>query len=161
MAKVGGWLAGILAVVIGGWAVWFLTRPPAVTTFEGMVYAGSAPVGRAMVAVSLTGKAGANGPIHDITDENGAWRIDFTGLPTNAGATVSASAAGYQQAIPRVLTGPLQSDIHMDFPLNPVAASPGVGGPGPAHSRPPGLGQMPHYVPKPAAKATKFRVPAQ
>lgn len=162
MAKVGGWLAGILAVVIGGWVVWYLTRPPAVTTFEGMVYAGSAPVARAMVAVSLTGSAGANGPIHDITDENGAWRIDFTGLPTNAGATVSVSAAGYQGAIPKSLAGPLQPDIHMDFPLSAVPGSstaPPTLAPKPPQPLHPGLVQMPRYVPKTASRATKFKVP--
>jgi len=159
MAKVGVWLAGILATVIGGWAVWYLTRPPAVTTFEGMVYAGNNPVAKAMVAVQLSGSAGANGPVHDITDQNGAWRIDFTGLPDGSGATLTVAATGYENAAPKSLSSPLQNDIHIDFPLSPVPPPRGIG----PLVRPqlPAVTHIPLYVPKSAAQATKFRVPGK
>jgi hypothetical protein len=154
MGKVGAWLAGILATVIGGYAVWYLTRPPVVTTFEGMVYAGSTPIAKAMVAVDLTGSAGANDPVHDITDDNGSYRIDFTGLPSGAGATVSVVATGYQTAPPKTVRSPLQLDTYIDFPLNPLPPPPGVAPP----IRRPGLPQIPRYVPKAAAQAAKFKV---
>jgi len=121
-----------------------------------MVYAGSAPVPKAMVAVDLSGSAGTNGAVHDITDENGSYRIDFTGLPTGAGATLSVTATGYQEAPPKSLIGPLQTDIHVDFPLNPAPPPPGVPPPPPpAH---PAIAHIPLYVPKGAGQATKFKL---
>jgi hypothetical protein len=163
MGKVGVWLAGILATVIGGYAVWYFTRPPAVTTFEGMVYAGSTPVSKAMVAVALTGSAGANGAVHDVTDENGAYRVDFTGLPKSSGATLTVTATGYQTAVPRSLAAPLQTDIHIDFPLDAVPPPPTPPGPTPPvlHPQQAPVARIPRYVPKSAARAAKFRVPAQ
>ena len=163
MGKVGGWLAGILATVIGGYAVWYFTRPPAVTTFEGMVYTGDNPVAKAMVAVDLTGSAGANGPVHDVTDQNGAYRIDFTGLPNGSSATLTVTATGYENAAPKSLTAPLQTDIHVDVPLEPVPPPPGPTPPGPTppvlHPLRPPVTRIPLYVPKTAAQATKFKVP--
>ena len=162
MAKVGGWIAGIVAGIIVGYVVWYLTRtpppppPPAVTTFEGMVYSGSAPVPKAMVAVQLSGPAGANGPVHDITDDNGAYRIDFTGLPADAGATLSVTAAGYQGADPKSFASPLQTDVQFDFPLTPVAAPHNSAAPHPAK---PGKRRMPNYVRKSAAQATQIKIP--
>jgi hypothetical protein len=61
MNKFGGWLAGvvaaIIAAIIGGYAVWYFTRPPSTTIFEGMVYAASSAVPKAMVSLELTGAA--------------------------------------------------------------------------------------------------------
>jgi hypothetical protein len=167
MGKVGAWLAGILATVIGGYAVWYFTRPPAVTTFEGMVYAGEAPVSKALVAVDLTGSAGANGAVHDVTDDNGSYRIDFTGLPSGSGATVTVNATGYQAATPKSVMAPLQTDIHIDFPLDavppPPSPTPGPTPPGPTppvlHPVRPPVAHIPLYIPKAAAQAKKFTVP--
>lgn len=166
MGKLGAWLAGILATFIGGYAVWYFTRPPAVTTFEGMVYAADGPVAKAMVAVDLTGTAGANGAVHDVTDQNGAYRIDFTGLPKGSGATLTVVASGYQNAAPKSLTSPLQTDIHIDFPLDAVPPPSPVQAPaGPVppvlHPLKPPITHIPLYVPKPAAQATKFKVPGK
>jgi hypothetical protein len=156
MAKVGGWLAGILAVIIGGYGVWYFTQPPAVTTIEGMVYSGSAPVPKAMVAVDLSGSAGTNGAVHDITDENGSYRIDFTGLPKGAGAILTVTATGYQTVPSKSLTSPLEPATHIDFPLLPVPPPPGVPPPPPPPH--PILPRIPVFVPKQAAQATKYKV---
>ena len=164
MAKVGGWVAGIVASIIVGYAVWYLTRtpppppPPTVTTFEGMVYSGSAPVPKAMVAVQLSGTAGVNGPVHDITDDNGAYRIDFTGLPADAGATLSVTAAGYQSANPKSFASPLQTDVQFDFPLTPMLAASRRKGAAP-HPAKPAKAPIPKYVRKSAAQATQIKIP--
>ena len=161
MAKVGGWIAGIVASIIVGYAVWYLTRtppPPTVTTFEGMAYSGSAPVPKAMVAVQLSGTAGANGPVHDITDDNGAYRIDFTGLPANASAALSVTATGFQNADPKSFASPLETDVQFDFPLTPIVAAAPHKGAKP-HPAKPGTTHIPKYVRKSAAQATQIKIP--
>lgn len=187
-AKVVGWLGGIAATVISGYLLWYFEQPkptpppppaPAVTTFEGMVYSGSDPVAKALVGVVLTGSAGANGAIHDITDDHGAYKIELTGLPEGTGATLSVAAKGFENAAPKILAGPLQSDVRVDIPLSPMVVA-GVTTPPPPVSATPGEsaappttaapGQTknpvfthlhaPFYVPKSAALATKFKVAA-
>ena len=171
MKKFGGWLAGVVGSIIVGYVVWYLTArvpaqsspptppPPAVTTFEGMVYSGSAPVAKAMVMVQLTGNAGVNGPIHDITDENGAYRIEFTGLPTTARASLSATAAGYEGSKPRSVASPLPADSHVDLPLSPMVQTPVGPQPQPQAAAP--IAHLPLYVPKLASKAIRIQVPAK
>lgn len=176
MGKFGTWFAGVAATVISGVAIWYFTKtptppppppPPVVTTFEGMVYSGSSPVAKAMVAVDLGGTAGTNGPVHDITDSNGAYRISFTGLPTNAGATLSVAVTGFKSPSPTTLASPLQTDIHIDLPVTSDVA-PLV----PLESAGPGQHAAPHpplhiptnlpkprYVPKAEALGTTFRIP--
>jgi hypothetical protein len=183
-AKIVGWLGGVAATVISGYLLWYFEQPkpipppplvPAVTTFEGMVYSGDAPVAKALVAVALTGSAGANGAIHDVTDDNGAYRIELTGLPAGTGATLSVAANGFEETTPKVLAEPLQTDVRVDIPLNPVltavGAPPGLGaghggGNGAAnrHAPPPAeapIAHRPVYVPKSAAMAMKFRIAAK
>lgn len=185
-AKVVGWLGGIAATVISGYLLWYFeqpkpTPPPppqaAVTTFEGMVYSGEAPVSKALVALELTGSAGANGAIHDLTDENGAYKIELTGLPGGTGAKLSVAAKGYENGAPKILAGPLKSDVRVDIPLSPlviagiaappspVGATPGESAAPPTTAAPgrsenPALRRAPLYVPKSAAMAMKFRVAA-
>jgi hypothetical protein len=199
LSKVGGWLAGIAGAVIATYLGWYFTRPTptppqpppaAVTTFEGMVYSGDAPVAKALVAVDLSGNAGANGAIHDLTDNNGAYKIELTGLPPGTGATLSVAAKGYEKALPKMLVSPLQADVRVDIPLSPIvlAAAPGSGGgggggaveaappapPPPTHGgesvgQPAAAGRpqtaavahIPVYRPKSAAMAMKFRVAAK
>jgi hypothetical protein len=185
-AKFIGWLGGIAATVLSGYLLWYFEQPKpapppplpaAVTTFEGMVYSGDAPVSRALVGVALTGSAGSNGAIHDVTDDNGAYKIELTGLPQGTGATLSVAAKGFEAASPKILPGPLQTDVRVDIPLNPavasvtappppVAANPGVsaappttGGSGKSGSL--AMRHIPVYVPKSAAMAMKFRVAAK
>ena len=146
MGKFGGWLAGVLAVILGGYAVWYLTKPPATTTFEGMVYSGDAPVPNAMVAVELVGDS-TNGTYHDITDDHGSYSLVFTGLPTATGATIRVSAPGFQSADPQSLTSPLQGDIRLDFPLLPVTAP-----------IKPAIAHIPAYIPKLDALTTKIKI---
>jgi hypothetical protein len=170
MSKFGSWLAGIIGSIIVGVAIYYFTKatpppptppPPAVTVFEGMVYSGSAPVPRAMVAVELRGSGITNGPVHDITDANGAYRFDFTGLPTDAGATLNVTATGYRDSASQSLSSPLQPDVHLDFPLSPVAVPPPAGlgvGPG-AHPLQPGNLHIPKYVRKGATEAVQIKIP--
>jgi hypothetical protein len=165
VGKVGNWLAGILAGIIVGCAVWYFTKapaPPVVTTFEGMVYSKSVPVPKAMVAVEFTGEANNTGPVHDFTDDNGSYRIDFTGLPKGAGATVRVSATGFKDPKARSVAGPLEQDIHVDFPLEPVAEV-HLPTPSPVHGpveRPiePAIARAPVYIRKGAAQATQIKI---
>ena len=159
MGKVGGWLAGIAAGIIVGYVVWYMTRPPqapAVTTFEGMVYAGDAPVAKALVAVELTGSAGANGPVHDATDANGAYRIDFTGLPKDTSARLSVTAQSYRSAEAKTVASPLAPDIHVDFPLTSEKGGSGGKAMPPAAEGP---ARIPRYVRKSDAQATRVVIP--
>lgn len=178
LSKVGTWLAGIAGAVIATYLGWYFTQrsqtppppPPAVvTTFEGMVYSGDAPVAKALVALVLTGNAGANGAIHDLTDDNGAYRIELTGLPPGTGARLSVAAKGYKNAAPKLLAEPLQTDMRVDVALRPElipVESPGKGGSvaapaHPAHPEQPAATRLPVYRPKSAAMATKFRIAAK
>jgi hypothetical protein len=174
-AKVFGWLGGIAATVISGYLLWYFEQPkpappppppPAVTTFEGMVYSGAEPVAKALVALALTGSAGANGAIHDVTDDNGAYKIELTGLPEGTGATLSVAAKGFESAAPKLLNGPLQTDVRVDIPLNPaviagVAPPPPPVGASPGQAEHPAVKHIPFYVPKTAAMAMKFKVTAK
>jgi hypothetical protein len=183
-AKFIGWVGGIAATVLSGYLLWYFEQPkpapptPPVTTFEGMVYSGDAPVSRALVGVALTGSAGSNGAIHDVTDDNGAYKIELTGLPLGTGATLSVAAKGFEAAAPKILPGPLQTDVRVDIPLNPAAVA-GVTAPPPPVPANPGVSaappppdgsgrsgipivkHIPVYVPKSAAMAMKFRVAAK
>jgi hypothetical protein len=169
MSKFNKWLAGILGPIIVAVAIFYLTKtppppppppPPAVTVLEGMVYSGSTPVPHALVAVDLKGTGLTNGPVHDLTDANGSYRFDFTGLPKDTGATLSATAAGYQNSSAQSLAGPLLSDIHMDFPLLPVAPAPpgNIGATVGQHVQP-GTFHIPAYVRRNAAQAMQIRIP--
>lgn len=156
--KVGTWLAGILAVVIGSWVTWKIEQPPpapTVTTVQGMVYAGNDPVARAMVAVELTGSGAAAGTLHDVTDPNGAYRFEFTGLPKGSGAILTVAASGFQSVSPKIWSAPLQTNIQFDVPLSPLASAappaPGLGPHLPAEVH------LPPYIPKPAAKAARLK----
>ena len=160
MKKVGAWLAGLLAVVLGGWLTWYLTRPPAVTTVEGMVYTGDAAVPNAMVEIDLTGDNANAGPVHDLTDQNGSYRIEFTGLPHGAGAVLRVAATGYLDAQPQTLASPLETDTHLDFALIHAVTTPAVGAAphlAQPHS-PPLMAHIPAYIPKAANKATMIKI---
>lgn len=180
--KIAGWLGGIAATVISGYLLWYFEQPkppppppppPAMTTFEGMVYSGDAPVAKALVAVGLTGSAGANGAIHDITDGNGAYKIELTGLPDGTGATLSVVATGYKDAAPKVLAVPLETDVRVDIPLSPLVAAlmaeppPHVGeslgnaAAAPMKPLPPVTHHAPVYKPKSAARAMRFKFMAK
>lgn len=159
MGKFGGWLAGLLATIIGGYAVWYFTQPPAppsTTTFEGMVYSGSSPVASAMVSVNLTGSGVDPGPYHNVTDENGAYRLDLIGLPKTAGATLSVAASGYRDSAPKALFDPLVSVNRQDFPLTPL--TPVAEAPAPGGAQHPPLPHLPLYVAKAAAQATRIKL---
>ncbi len=125
MTKVVGWLAGIIGSIIVGYAIWFFTKPPdppATTVFEGMVYSGNAPVTKAMVSIELSGSKQSTGPIHDITDDGGAYKFNLTGLPKTASATLRVVAAGFLESEPKILVQPLGPDVRLDFPLTPKPA---------------------------------------
>jgi hypothetical protein len=172
MGKFVVWLGGILATVISGWLIWYFTRPPippppppppATTTFEGMVIneAAVAPLPNAIVAVEIAGAA-TSGPFHDVTDEHGAYRLNFTGLDKPSGVTITVEAKGFQQARPASLTS-ITSDNRQDFELLP---DPAVTPPPPPPPRggvtvehPPVNMQRPAYIQKPVA--SMYRLPVQ
>jgi hypothetical protein len=168
MGKFGTWFAGVAATVISGVAIWYFTKtptplpppspPPApvVTTFEGMVYTGDLPVPNAMVAVSLTGDASANGAVHNLTDAHGSYLINLSGVPQGTGASLSVSAPGFRDAAPHTLSIPLQTDNRLDVALSPATALAPLGaGAPPIHAL---IGHAPVYVRKNLAQATQFRV---
>jgi len=169
MKKFTQWMAGILAGIIGSVAVYYLTRPdppPAVTTFEGMVYSGSSPVAHAMVQLDLDGVVNISGPIHDITNENGSYRFELTGLPHTASARLLATANGYVASSAQSLLSPLQPETHLDFPLSPVSAPapapPPPSVPGDSAGAPtaqPAQVHIPMYIAKGASQAMRIRIP--
>lgn len=164
MKKFVTWIAGILASIIVAVAVYYLTRPvppPSVTAFEGMVYSGSSPVAHAMVQLELNGIVNSSGPIHDITNENGAYRFELTGLPATASARLLATANGYQSSSALSLLSPLQPETHLDFPLSPVAqpAPPsGLGATVGSHVVKPAQVHVPLYIAKGASQAMKIQI---
>jgi len=167
MRKFLGWLGGILATIIAGYALWYWTRPVPPTTFEGMVINGPevAPLANAIVSVEFVGGANS-GPFHDFTDEHGAYRLEFTGLGKVSGVTITVQAKGFQAAQPASLRT-VASDTHQDFVLIPVGVvtppppPPPPGGVTAGEARPPMVARMPVYIQKPAAKAFRFTLPAK
>jgi len=155
MNKFLGWVAGILAVVIAGWLVWYLTKPPATTKFEGMVIdaAANTAVPNAMVTVEITGAANS-GSYHDVTNPNGSYRIEFTGLSKSSSATVQAEAKGFRSPAPgRFET--IAVDMRHDIELTPNAPeAPGHGAIIPA----PALGRRPPYIQKSLAEGKLFQI---
>ncbi len=149
---VGAWLAGILAAIIGGYALYVLTRSPSTTTVEGMAYSASAAVPKAMVSLTLSGNGANSGPYHNVTDENGSYRFEFTGLSASAGATLRVVANGFHESSPVSLSRPLGPDIHEDFALIPLVAPHNPAG----HATL--VEHKPNYVRKAAEQATLIRV---
>jgi len=155
MGKFLGWVAGILATAIGGWLVWYFTRPPATTTFEGMVINGAAntAVANAMVTIEIKGPSSA-GDYHDVTNQAGSYGIDFTGIGSTSSATIQVSAEGFQPPASLSLST-LTSDNRRDFvliPLPNLTPQPPVGGP---HT--PILIHPLTYVPKPTRPIIKLQ----
>lgn len=160
------WLAGIAATALSIYLVWYFTQPKqappppapaAMRTLEGMVYSGSAPVPKAMVAVVLTGVPAENKPVYDMTDKNGAYRFDFTGMPVNAGATMIVRAGGYMDSEPQTIIVSLEPDVHVDVSLAPV---PGADRDSAAPSAAQQNGKIPAYVRKSDAEAIAVRIAA-
>ena len=164
MKKFVSWVAGILAGVIGAVAVYYITRPAppsSVTTFEGMVYSGGSPVAHAMVQLEVNGVVNVSGPLHDITDDNGAYRFELIGLPGTASARLLATANGYQASSAQSLSSPLQLDTHLDFPLSPFpspAPPSGLGASIGSHVAQPAKFHIPLYVAKGASQAARFEI---
>jgi hypothetical protein len=122
-----------------------------------MVYSGDAPVPKAMVELDLTGTS-SNGPVHDITDENGSYRFDFTGLPTAAGAILRVSAPGFKESAGKSFASPLQTEIRFDFPLASVLTVPFHGATARPTQAP--VAHLPVYIRKGAAQAMHIKIPA-
>ncbi|HUJ30306.1 MAG TPA: hypothetical protein VLY23_03430 [Candidatus Acidoferrum sp.] len=158
MGKFLGWLGGIFAAVIGGWLVWYLTKPPATTTFEGMVINGAAnqPVPKAMVSVEITGPAG-KGLYHDVTDDNGSYKLDFTGLGKASGVRIEVAAGGFQALAPVTLSS-VTDDNRQDFILMPQAPSPPTGLTGGRGGQSPAATHLPAYIQKSAARAARIAI---
>jgi hypothetical protein len=167
MGRFLGWLAGILATVIGGYALWYFTRPAPTTTFEGMVINGPAvaPLPNAIVSVEIAGAANS-GPFHDVTNEHGAYRLEFSGLGKLTGVTIRVQAKGFQPVTPASLSS-VTADTHQDFVLTPEGTAipppppPPPGGVGSGEVRPPVVARLPVYIQKPASQALRFTLKAR
>src|SRR5215467_4004427 len=118
-------IATIVSGVVIGVVVWWLTRPPITTTFEGVVYNNqveSAPIANAMVMFEIREGRIINGPYRHPTDSNGVYQIDFSGLSKSANIVISVRATGFQD--PPAITLRSFSDVtHQDVGLTPVPAS--------------------------------------
>ena len=99
------------------------------------------------------------GPVHDITDENGSYRFDFTGLPTTAGATLRVAAPGFRESPAKSFASPLQTEVRFDFPLASLLTAPLHGGT--ARQTPAPVAHLPVYIRKGAAQAMHIRIPAK
>src|SRR5262245_22679958 len=124
MKKFLGWLGGILATIIGGYVLFYLTRTPEKMTVEGMVIDSSlnVPVPSAMVSVEITSVPN-NGPFHDPTDSNGAYGLELTGLSKRANVILRVAAAGFRDPAPTnlvVMPGGNRKDLF----LTRIAAPP-------------------------------------
>jgi hypothetical protein len=160
MGKFIGWLGGILAVVIGGWLVWYLTRPPSTTTFEGMVINGdaSAPVPGAMVSIEIK-SAPSTEPYHDFTDDHGSYRLDFTGLGRSSNVTIQVTAKGFQRPGPASI-GTVALDNRRDFVLTPLADANPPSGPGAGSAHLPAM-TRPAYIQKTLRQAVRVQLQAR
>jgi hypothetical protein len=112
-----------------------------------------------MVSIELTGDGLNSGSFHNVTDENGSYRIDFTGLPSSASAIVSVVATGFQDSASKSLSKPLGPDNRQDFALTPLAATINPGN-GPVVI-PPAVSHIPVYVRKGAEQAVQVRLQAK
>lgn len=125
MGKIAGWVGSILAAVIGGYIIWYITRP---VQIEGMVLdqAQSAAIEKALVTVEVP--SGANGPFDNSTDSNGSYGMELSGLGWRTTVTIRAKAKGYRDSEPIVLVigpGGNRKDL---FLVPEVAGSPATGG---------------------------------
>jgi len=162
-----GWIAGIVAAVLSSLITYYLTRPPSITTFEGMVYSGSAAVPNAFVELDLTGTPGANGPLHDQTDPQGAYKIQLTGLSGEVNATLRVTVKGYQTPAPKLFAKVVGQDVRFDVGLDPLKAplppvivgGAAVPAPPTAVTRPLTSLPQPMYIPKLAEQAARFKIP--
>lgn len=123
-------IATIVSGVIIGVIVWWVTRPPSITTIEGVVYNSQVENGRvanAMVMLEIREGSTVNGPYRYPTDNNGVYQLEFSGLPRSANAIISVRAAGFEN--PKDVTLNSLSDVtHQDIGLTPL---PVAGGPAP------------------------------
>src|ERR1700726_4304240 len=104
MGKFLGWVGGILAVVIAGVAVAYLTKQQA-TTVQGMVFDSNSnlPVHEALVEVKILAPAGGE-PFHDSTDANGSYLFDLSDLGKSTRISLRVKANGYKDAAPAVFS---------------------------------------------------------
>jgi Carboxypeptidase regulatory-like domain len=154
MSKFAGWLAGILAAVIGGWLVWYLTRPVLPTIFEGMVYdsAANVPVANAMVVLQIEGMA--DEPSHSATNENGSYKLRFIDLKKSSRASIQVTAKGFDPfTVPSFAVG---EDNRHDAPLTPQKTNRPGGNVPILHL--PAESHVLKYIPKPDAEATEVRI---
>jgi len=124
MAKVAGWLASILATIIGGYVIWYVTRP---AQMEGMIIdqTQNAPIEKALVTVEV--QSGSNGPFDDSSDSNGSYGMELSGIGWRTTVTIRAKAKGYRDSEPVVfVVGP--GGNRKDFFLVPESAATSTSG---------------------------------
>jgi hypothetical protein len=151
------WVSGILAVVIAGVAVAYLTKPapapppPAPTTLQGMVYDGSSnlPVRDALVEVDVVAPASSE-PFHDPTDGNGSYLFDLSDLSKSSKIMVRVKIKGYQDATPAEISIVSGLNRH-DFEVRPLPS------PVPPPVNRPSMAR-PTYIQKTFVQAVKVQV---
>jgi len=144
MGKFFGWLVGILASIIGGYILFYITRP---LQIEGMVIDRSqnTAVEKALVTIEVNGSANA-GPFDDSTDANGSYGMELSGLGWRKTVVVRAKAGGFEDSAPATLViapGGNRKDLFLT-PISSPAPPPGVT---PSTSRPIAM-RPPAYVKK-------------
>jgi len=143
MGKFLGFVGGILAAIIGGYGVWYLTRP---ITVEGMVIDRSTnnPVGKAMVSVQIG--SSSRDSFHDRADENGSFGVELTGSAWRSTVVLLPAVAGYRDEGPTrvvVTLGVNHHDLYV-IPLASAPVPPSTGGtPGANH---PAMAHPPAYI---------------
>ena len=143
LGKFFGWLGGILATIIGGYVVWYITQP---IRIEGMVIdrVENTAVEKALVTVEVRG-APREGPFNDPTDSNGSYGMELSGLSWRTTVIVHAKANGFQDSGPVTLVI-VPGGNHKDLYLTPIASpQPGVN---PSSTHPAKVHPPPSFIKK-------------
>jgi len=142
MGKFFGWVAGILSFVIGGYILWYLTRP---TVIEGMVIDRSQNVAVEKALVTVEVPSARNGPFDTPTDANGSYVMELSStLSWQRPVRVHVTAKGFQVSPPATLTLSPGGN-RKDFFLMPIVPPPAP--PPPPGVHPTAVAELPAYVP--------------
>ena len=145
MGKFLGFVGGILATIIGGYAVWYITRP---ITVEGMIVDRSTNnyIGKATVNVQV-GSGSNSDSFRDVADGNGSYGVELTGSAWHATVVLRPNATGYRDEGPTSFVVTFGVNHH-DLYVTPVASPipPATGGT-PAVNRPT-MARPPAYIRK-------------
>jgi hypothetical protein len=141
MGRFLGWLGGILATVIAGYVLWYITRP---TVIEGMVIDRSQNVAveKALVTVEIPSNR-TNGPFDSPTDSNGSYAMELSGLGWRKDAVVHVRARGFRDS-PSISVVLVPGGNRKDFFLEPISVPASPSGTSATH--PVATGSLPVYI---------------